>query len=109
MLCSSLDIPLRRDYRWFLSILCCIRIFPYDGHTNGGCKYFLDFSHWGAGLSLNMTQSVMYTMLFLRTCPYYGTVIFLCMVFSDHTGILMYLFSSSTSGARQGLNVILQL
>ena len=27
----------------------------------------------------------------------------------DHTGILMYLFSSSTSGARQGLNVILQL
>ena len=47
-----LDIPLGRDYRWFLSILCCIRIFPYDGHIKGCCKYFLDFSHCGAGLSL---------------------------------------------------------
>ena len=31
------------------------------------------------------------------------------MVFSDHTSSIIYLFSSSTSGARQGLNVTLPL
>ena len=48
-----------------LCILCCIRILPYDGHITGCYKYFLDFSHCGAGLCLIMTLSVMYTMLFL--------------------------------------------
>ena len=40
---------------------------------------------------------------FFRHALNMGLSHFLGMVLSDHTGIHMFLFSSSTSGARQGL------
>ena len=96
----SLDIPLRREYQWFYVYY----VVSLDIPLRREYQWFYVYYVVSLDIPLRREYQWFYVYYVISwTFPSYGPVVFLCMVLSDHTIFIINSFSSSTSGARQGL------